>query len=246
MTTVFVHGVPDTPAIWGPLIEELGDAMPSPILLPLPGFGESAPDGFPATADAYAAWLESELIKITSEHGPVDLVGHDWGGIIAWRLANKRPDLLRTWTIIAAPVWPEYKWHFFARVWQTPSIGEFSRRVTPQWLTEKLLRHWKIPNDLATHEAAYIDAEMRSSILRLYRSGKRIGADWPASDKLHKESGLFIFGERDPFMKAHEAAVFADALGVENHVEPDAGHWLIAECPEKIAPLVARRLTSAA
>ena len=244
MTIVFVHGVPDTPAIWGPLIDELGQAGAGALTLQLPGFGVMAPDRFPATADAYLAWLENELEKLFTKYGPVDVVGHDWGGILAWGFVNRRPDLIRTWTIIAAPVWPYYKWHFFARVWQTPSLGEFSTHVTPRWMTEKLLAHWNMPEGLAAHEAGCVDAEMRSSILRLYRSGKSIGADWPASDKLDKQKGLFIFGERDPFMKAHEAAAFADALGVENYVEPDAGHWLIAECPENIAPLMKRRLTS--
>jgi len=245
MTVVFVHGVPDTPAIWTPLIDVMGEAAAGATSLQLPGFGVTAPEGFLTTAEAYAGWLESELVKIAEASGPIDLVGHDWGAILGWRLVNMRPDLIRTWTLIAAPVWPDYRWHFFARIWQTPTLGELSTRVTPEWSVAALLSHWRMPRDLAKHEAACVDAEMRNAILPLYRSGKRIGADWSARDALNKKSGLFIFGERDPFMKAHEAAAFADALGVENHVEPDAGHWLIAECPEKIVPLLRRRLTSA-
>ena len=88
MTIVFVHGVPDTPAIWRPLIDQLGDAARDAVSLRLPGFGVMAPDGFPATANAYASWLENKLENVVGANGPVDLVGHDWGGILAWGLVN--------------------------------------------------------------------------------------------------------------------------------------------------------------
>ncbi len=56
---VFVHGNPETAAIWGPLLAEL--RHPDAVTLSPPGFGAPVPDGFGATADEYAAWLASEL-----------------------------------------------------------------------------------------------------------------------------------------------------------------------------------------
>ena len=54
---VFVHGVPDTPALWEPLIAALG-LKPGEWLAPaLPGFGRAVPAGFTCTKDAYADWL---------------------------------------------------------------------------------------------------------------------------------------------------------------------------------------------
>ena len=51
---VFVHGVPDTPALWEPLIAALG-LKPGEWLAPaLPGFGRAVPAGFTCTKDAYA------------------------------------------------------------------------------------------------------------------------------------------------------------------------------------------------
>ena len=50
MPAVFVHGVPDTPALWRPLRAKL--ARSDVVTLALPGFGNKRPAGFvPTTAD---------------------------------------------------------------------------------------------------------------------------------------------------------------------------------------------------
>ena len=46
MTAVFVHGNPETAAVWGPLLDELGRS--DVVLLSPPGFGAPLPDGFGA------------------------------------------------------------------------------------------------------------------------------------------------------------------------------------------------------
>src|ERR1700709_990815 len=97
MPVVLVHGVPETAAIWDPMLAELG--RDDVITLSPPGFGAPAPGGFGATSDDYVTWLTGELEQLS---GPVDLVGHDWGGGHAARLATARPDLLRS-PCIAAP-----------------------------------------------------------------------------------------------------------------------------------------------
>ena len=119
---VFVHGNPETAAIWGPLLAELGH--PDTVTLSPPGFGAPVPDGFGATADEYAEWLASELEQ---QGAPVDLVGHDWGGGHVIRVAMERPDLVRSWAMdIAGCFAPDYVWHDLAQVWQTPGAGEES------------------------------------------------------------------------------------------------------------------------
>ena len=114
MTVVLVHGNPETPTVWAPLIERLGrDDVVTP---QLPGFGAPAPEGFGATKEEYVAWLAGELEDIGA---PVDLVGHDWGGGFALRIACTRPDLIRSWVSdVAGILDPGYVWHDFAQLWQ--------------------------------------------------------------------------------------------------------------------------------
>src|SRR5207302_4709248 len=104
---VLVHGNPETAAIWSDLRSHLGTS--DVVALSPPGFGAPVPDGFGATSDEYVGWLAAELQRID---GPIDLVGHDWGGGHVVRLANERPELVRSWTTdIAGCFDPEYVWH---------------------------------------------------------------------------------------------------------------------------------------
>ena len=89
MPVVLVHGNPETDAIWDELRTHLG--RDDVIALSPPGFGAPVPEGFGATGDDYLAWLISEVEAI---EGPVDLIGHDWGGGHVARLACERPDLI--------------------------------------------------------------------------------------------------------------------------------------------------------
>jgi pimeloyl-ACP methyl ester carboxylesterase len=56
---------------------------------------------------------------------PVDIVGHDWGGIHVLAVAMTRPELLRSWSTDAIAVFdPSFAWHALARRWETPGVGE--------------------------------------------------------------------------------------------------------------------------
>ena len=106
MTAVFVHGNPETAAVWRPLIAELG--RDDTYTLSPPGFGAPIPAGFGATSDDYVAWLAAELEAMSE---PVDLVGHDWGSNHVVRLSCQRPDLLRSWCGDTAGAFaPDYVW----------------------------------------------------------------------------------------------------------------------------------------
>ena len=124
---VALHGNPETPVIWEPLIAELGRLNPDRrVITPqLPGFGCVAPAGFGATKEEYAAWFAATLDMIVAEHGPVDLLGHDWGGGIAMRVVATHPHLVRSWTSDVLGLFhADYVWHDFAQIWYVIE-GEF-------------------------------------------------------------------------------------------------------------------------
>ena len=77
MPKVFVHGNPETSAIWSVLFYELKTKGLEDIeVLSPPGFGAPVPNGFEATQTGYRDWLIQQLEDLG---GDVDLVGHDWG-----------------------------------------------------------------------------------------------------------------------------------------------------------------------
>ena len=120
---VFVHGVPETASIWDGVRDVISRES---VALSLPGFGCLRPDNFSATKDDYVDWLVMELDRIDE---PIDLVGHDWGAGLTYRVATAHADKLHSWAADIANIGhPDYVWHDFAKLWQTPGDGEEERK----------------------------------------------------------------------------------------------------------------------
>lgn len=232
MPKLFLHGVPDTPRLWSPLLRALGPEAAGALTPAMPGFGCPLPAGFSCTKEAYADWLIGQL---EAAGGGVDLVGHDWGALLAVRVASLRPDLIRTWAVTNALPDPAYRWHSTARMWQTPLLGEFSMAmVRPRALRVALIKGG-MPADLAATEAQHVDKTMRQAILRLYRSAVHVGAEWGSDLRALPKRGLVWWGADDPFVDLATAERFCARWGVPLTVERGAGHWACAERPEAFA-----------
>ncbi len=150
---LFLHGVPDSPAVWRPLLDalDLGDA---PVAAPaLPGFTAPLPAYFPATKEAYADWAVGEAAALARAHGPIDIVGHDWGALIAQRVAMLRPDLIRSWAVSNAVIDPDYRGHRIARIWNTPLLGEIFMALSRPAALAKGLVAQGLPAAIAEEEA---------------------------------------------------------------------------------------------
>ena len=221
MTVVLVHGVPETTAVWD-LIEPDIDA---PVVnLGLPGFGNQRPEGFGSTMDEYVDWLEAEVGRID---GPVDLVGHDWGGILTARLVTTKPGLVRSWVSDAVGVLdPGFQWHDFAKIWQTPGEGEkFWEDLRADVAAgAAVLASLGVPEAQAAKFSAALDEEMSDSILKLYRSAVDIPGTWGAGS-IPTEPGLVVVGGSDPFVSAEGARKIGEHLGAQVEILEAGGHW---------------------
>ena len=235
---VFVHGVPDTPRLWNPLVAALG-LQPGDYRAPaLPGFGTPVPAGFACTKDSYADFVVGEIEALGT---PVHLVGHDWGALLALRAACLRPDLIRSWCVTNAVIDPDYRGHRTAQMWATPLLGEFvmlNMRNTAR--LEAGLIQGGMPAGLAREEVPHVDKTMRQSILKLYRSaiGLRFSGPWVSDLARLPTPGQLFWGETDPFVGLEVAERFAKRWDVPLHVEHGAGHWACAERAEEFAAVL--------
>jgi len=233
MPAVFVHGVPETPAIWDGLLARLG--RDDVVTLQLPGFGCARPDGFGATKEDYVDWLIGEL-EGAQASGPIDLVGHDWGGGFVVRLVSTRPDLVRSWITDAAGLGhAEFEWHDIAKIWQTPGEGEkFFEGQIAQSVDERagVFEMFGVPHDEALGLAAPIDETMASCVLDLYRSAMDVGKEWaPDFHDIPKPGAVLIaiddaLGSVD---RTREAAARAGAATVDLE---GVAHWWMLQDPE--------------
>ena len=239
MTAVFVHGNPESDAIWGPLVDALADkGVTDVVLLSPPGFGAPTPAGWEATPGAYVAWLTQELGTID---GPIDLVGHDWGAGHVFGLLAEETGQLRSWAAdCAGLLHADYVWHDMAQVWQTPEAGEEAIAAMVGLSVEEragMFTGLGMSSEIATSLAEASTEEMGRCVLALYRAaaqpalvelGKRvIAADRPA--------GLVINATGDAYVGSALGAEVATDLGVDQLVLQDNGHWWMIEDPETAA-----------
>ncbi|MCP5025863.1 MAG: alpha/beta hydrolase [Actinomycetia bacterium] len=233
MPAVLVHGNPETSAIWGPLIEELG--RDDVVCLSPPGFGAPTPDGWGATRQEYIDWLIGELEAID---GPIDLVGHDWGGGHVMGAAMARPDLLRSWGSDVAGIFhPDYEWHDMAQAWQTPEVGEqVIEMMTGAPLDDRIANFVELgmTHDIARSLAEATDAEMGRCILALYRSAPKsvLQGQTAHFGPARTRPGLIIRAQNDDYVGTDAMSEWAaEQTGAQMTLLTGVGHWWMIQDP---------------
>lgn len=227
---VFVHGVPETAAIWDKVRAAIGGES---VALSLPGFGVPRPEGFGATKDDYVDWLLGELDHV---EGPIDLVGHDWGAGLTYRVATAHGDRLRSWAAdIGNIAHPDYEWHDFAKLWQTPGEGEAfieSQNAMAPEDRASIFESMGVTHDDALEMAAASDATMGDCILALYRSAvPNPHAHWgPWSPT--SAPGMVLHPTDDLFGDERLASSVATSLGARFERIPGAGHFWPYQAPD--------------
>jgi pimeloyl-ACP methyl ester carboxylesterase len=100
---MLLHGWPDTADLWRHQVPALVADHYRVIAPDLRGFGESSR---PAETQAYEmSHMVGDVIGVLDHLSipQVHLVGHDWGALVAWRLASRYPERLRTLTAVSVP-----------------------------------------------------------------------------------------------------------------------------------------------
>ncbi|HVV10731.1 alpha/beta fold hydrolase [Amycolatopsis sp.] len=103
-TAVYVHGLGGSATNWTDLAALLSP-FANGISVDLPGFGMSEPlADFDFSLDSHAAQLAAFVEGLDA--GPVHLVGNSMGGAVTLLVAARRPELVRTLTVIS-PAMPD-------------------------------------------------------------------------------------------------------------------------------------------
>ncbi len=240
MTKVFVHGNPETSAIWSLLVGELQQRGISDIvLLSPPGFGSPTPQGWSATVDEYRNWLISELEAIG---GDIDLVGHDWGAGHVFGVLAHRPDIVRTWAADCIGLMhPDYVWHDTAQGWQTPEMGEQMVAGMVAMTDEQFVDVFSalgMTKTMAAEVKSGINEEMARCILGLYRDAAQ-----PAMTNLGKRfvlaapsNGLVLIAQDDHYAGSLDTMTeIAASVSAKPVSFPGCGHWWMAQRPDLAA-----------
>jgi pimeloyl-ACP methyl ester carboxylesterase len=100
---LLLHGFPQTSACWRHLLPALASAGYRAVAPDQRGY---SPGARPGGVRAYRMrHLMADVLAIAERLGAdrFHLVGHDWGGAVAWDLAGRHPELVATLTAVSTP-----------------------------------------------------------------------------------------------------------------------------------------------
>jgi pimeloyl-ACP methyl ester carboxylesterase len=240
---VFVHGNPGSRLDWTQLIDMVS-RFARAVALDMPGFGDAdRPVDFEYSVEGYTRHLAGALDQLCVSRA--HLVLHDFGGAwgLAWAAAHAAQ--VGSLTLINIGVMEGYRWHYLARIWRTPVVGEMFMATTTRAGFTLLLKHGNprgLPKPFVDQMWTHFDRGTRRAVLRLYRATSNVdrlfsrlrealtGLDVPV---------LVIWGKHDPYVPVRYAErqreVFPSA---EVTVLDDSGHWPYADNPDAVARLM--------
>jgi pimeloyl-ACP methyl ester carboxylesterase len=228
---VFLHGFPDHGLGWRRQIEALRGSF-RVLALDLRGFGQSdAPRGhahyqmLPNLVEDVVAVLAAERLSQAS------VVGHDWGGLIAWWLAMRVPQAVRHLIVLSTP----HPRNYLRALADPANAGYFAYMRLFQ---EAGAAAMPPPDELASWVAdeadrVALEASLRRSdpeaLLGYYRANIPLGRVPDIGQlPLIKAPTLVMFGTHDPYVPASAFdGTFREVDNVTSLVVmPGAGHFI--------------------
>jgi pimeloyl-ACP methyl ester carboxylesterase len=187
------------------------------------------------------------------------VVGHDWGGIIAWAFAGAHPELLDRLVILNAPHMGVY----LEKLWRTSQwlrsgyVGFFQLPWVPEWVMSagnfRLMR--RVFDRLAGRAGACTAAEVEGYVRAMAEPGGLTAAiNYYRANAWGEELGmaraarteaetLVVWGERDPALVVELLdGLERFAPRVRVHRIPEAGHWVQNEAAGEVAGVMGKFL----
>jgi 3-oxoadipate enol-lactonase len=204
----------------------------------LPGHGGSSP--LPAAASLRG--FADALVPLIDE--PVDVVGHSLGGVVALRLAERHPRLVRRIVVAAAAGissstrWAELTITLAGIVQPARIAGRRVERIARSPRLRRLVfGGFEVSNaDLLSERAVH--GFLRGSALHTdaLGAGLALAADDPRHDLERVRCPvLLLWGGRDKQVPVEDGFEYARRLRAPIRVIADCGHLLIGERPEVCA-----------
>ena len=246
-SVLLLHGFPDSSLGFRELCEALAARGFRAIAPDLRGYGLSdKPEGLEPYRSSAALADISALVRWTGEER-VAVVGHDWGGTLAYCFATEHPEQTSKLVVLNAAHPESYaralKTSFqIVRSWylllfQLRGIAEWlvTRRWIFRWLLRKLVANKALLPDSKV-EAARREL-LRPGAVRAALSYYRAAFRWPIQcpGKITVPT-LIVWGDRDPALDQHcldDLPERAVDVRVEHFAE--AGHFVHWDEPERVA-----------
>lgn len=180
----------------------------------------------------------------------VNLVGHDWGGIVAWSLANRHPDRLHRLGILNAPH-PLVMRRFLQRDFEQMRRSLYAFFFQLPWLPERFMSadHWRgavralrgsgkihtfTNEDIEKYKEAWSQPDAMNAMLNWYRAAARYPRQIPSEMHIRVPT-LILWGVKDVALSHRMARPSLDYCEEGNLIFfPDATHWVQHEEADEV------------
>jgi pimeloyl-ACP methyl ester carboxylesterase len=249
---LLLHGFAESMHCWRAQVASLGDMGYRAIAPSQRGYSPGArPD-----PRAFSHYLIDRLmddamaIVAASGHGEArfHLVGHDWGGSIAWGLADRHHERLASLTILSRP-----HPNAFNRALQSidgdqanrsrhhkaflePDAGEEVLADDAKWLRDRWAANGVPADAMEKHLSVLGNREAMEAALAWYRARGAIrGPLGPI-----RVPTLYIWGDADDTVGRTAAEGTGDFIAAPYHFEvlPGVGHFAADQAPERVSELL--------
>jgi pimeloyl-ACP methyl ester carboxylesterase len=255
---LLLHGFAESMHCWRAQVSALAAAG---YLAVAPGQRGYSPGARPTTADSANYHIERLMddamaIVAASGHGDrrFHLVGHDWGGSIAWALADRYSDRLASLTVLSRP-----HPNAFNRSLQMPGGDQAQRSrhhkafLEPgaadvvladdaKWLRERLAAAGVPADAIARHLSVLGNKEAMEAALTWYRARGAIRSPLGPI----RVPTLYIWGDADDTVGRTAAEGTEDFIAAPYRFEvlPGVGHFAADQTPDRVNALLLQHVTA--
>lgn len=254
---LLLHGFPEGAASWRAQLGALAGAGYLAAAPDLRGYGGTdRPDG---EEDYRMAHLVDDVVGLVDALGRdrCHLAGHDWGALVGWSVASRRPDRLLTWSALSVghPRAFTEAIRDDADQRRRSSYVDLFRQAgkAEAVLTEDGCRRLRALYRVGPRSNPLPEAQVEEFVrslsrpgrltagLNYYRAnlGEEAGRAFPAQDPIATPAQL-IWGDQDPALGPLQARLTGRYVAADYRLEvlEGAGHWLQFERPDEVSRLL--------
>ena len=248
---VLLHGFPECWYSWRKQIPALVEAGYRVVAVDQRGYGLS--DKFADVASYQPNALAGDVRELIRRMGceRAVVVGHDWGGTVAWRFAMDYPDRVDRLAILngAHPAayarelrrnpeqWRKSLYFIFFQVpWLPELLVGYSPRATMRFFLRgaSTRKDAYTDDELEVMAAAFAQPGAPKATLNWYRASFQFAGAWRRTRPVERPV-LIVWGEDDVALsRALTVDLEAWAPNLSVHTIPHCGHWVQNEAPAEV------------
>ena len=254
---LFLHGFPEFWYAWRRQLEGLGDSVHA-VAPDMRGIGLSDK---PAGVEPYRLdHLVADVVALTQAlgHERCMLVGHDWGGFVAWAAAIRRPELVEKLVVVncahpaafdrlmredeaqreASAYMLAFRSERGEELLSRGGFAGFERNILAPGLAAG---HLSEADAAAYREAWRIPGALSGGLnyYRANRTGPDLAGALAPGDAQVRAPTLVLWGERDLYFVPRNLDLLPDyAPDLRIRRWPDRDHWIVHQIPDEITSAI--------